>query len=76
VLTTLAAIFKQAQRGSNGPLKNKPNAAQLADRVKISNEEEMDKAVTPDMVYNADELKKLITARSCTSFFLSPTKCA
>ena len=49
VQTTLVAIFKQAQRGSKAPLKNKPNAAQLAERVKMSNEEAKGEVVTEAM---------------------------
>jgi hypothetical protein len=48
VLTTLGAIFERAQRDS---LKGKPNNAQLADRVKKSNEEDTDETVLPEHVY-------------------------
>ena len=59
VLRTLSAIFKRAQRDS---LKGKPNNAAIADRIKISNDEDTDEAVKPDEVYNQDELKRLIGA--------------
>jgi integrase len=59
VLTTLSAIFKREQRNS---LKGKPNNAALAERVKVSNDEEPDEEVKPEDVYNQEELKKLINA--------------
>ncbi len=60
VLTTLAAVFKLAQR--YGPLQGKANAAELAERFKISSDDEKDDHVTPECVYSQDELKKLIMA--------------
>lgn len=66
VLRTLSAIFELAQRGA---LKNKPNNAALADRVKLSNEEdqEIDEAVTEDDVYDQEQLGKLINATAPAS---------
>jgi integrase len=58
VLTTLTAIFKHAQRV--GPLQGKPNAASLAERFKISNEDDNGEKVLPEHVYNLDELRKII----------------
>jgi integrase len=58
VLTTLGAVFKLAQR--YGPLQGKANAAELAERIKISNDDEKDEQVTPECVYSQEELKKLI----------------
>jgi integrase len=58
-LTTLSAIFARAQRDA---LKGKPNNAELADRVKVSNEEDPDEEVKPEDVYTQEELKKLINA--------------
>jgi integrase len=60
VLTTLTAIFKLAQR--TGPLQQKANVAQLAERIKISNEEDKDEEVTPEEVYCQEELNTLILA--------------
>ena len=60
VLTTLSTVFELAQR--YGPLQGKANAAQLAERIKISLEDEKDEQVTPECVYGQDELKKLIMA--------------
>jgi hypothetical protein len=40
VLTTLTAIFKLAQR--HGPISGKANVAELAERLKVSNEENED----------------------------------
>jgi integrase len=60
ILTTLTAVFKLAQR--YGPLKGKANAAELAERLKVSNEENEDEEVLPDQVYSEGELKKLIQA--------------
>jgi integrase len=60
VLTTLAAVFKLAQR--YGPLQGKANAAELAERLKISNDDEKGEQVTPECVYSSHELKKLINA--------------
>lgn len=59
VLRTLSAIFELAQRRA---LKGKPNNAALADRIKLSNEEEQegDEEVKPEDVYSQEELKKLI----------------
>jgi integrase len=60
ILSTLTAIFKLAQR--YGPLQSKANAAELAERLKVSNEENEDEEVLPDQVYSEEELKKLINA--------------
>ena len=57
-LRTLTAVFKRAQRV--GPLQGKPNAAQLAERVKVSNEEDTDEAVTKESVYTTEDLNKLL----------------
>jgi integrase len=59
VLRTLTAIFELAQRSA---LRGKPNNAALADRIKLSNEEEQDGAeeVKAEDVYDPEELKKLI----------------
>lgn len=65
VLTTLGAVFKLAQR--YGPLQGKANAAALAERIKISNDDEKDDQVTPECVYTQDELKKLINATAAGS---------
>jgi integrase len=59
-LTTLTAIFKLAQR--YGPIQGKANVAELAERLKISNEESEDEELTPDQVYSEEELQKLIKA--------------
>jgi len=60
ILTTLTAIFKLAQR--YGPLQAKANAAELAERLKVSNEENEDEEVLPDQVYSEWELKRLMEA--------------
>jgi hypothetical protein len=60
ILTTLTAVFKLAQR--YGPIQGKANAAELAERLKVSNEENEDEEVLPDQVYSPVELKKLIDA--------------
>jgi integrase len=62
VLTTLTAIFKLGQR--YGPIKNKANVAELAERLKVSNEENEseDEEVKPEDVYTGEELQKLINA--------------
>jgi integrase len=60
VLTTLTTIFKLAQR--YGPIQQKANVAELAERLKVSNEEDDDEEVRPEEVYSADELKKLVNA--------------
>jgi integrase len=60
ILTTMTAIFKLAQR--RGPLQGKANAAELAERLKVSNEENEDEEVLPDQVYSEAELKKLVEA--------------
>lgn len=59
-LTTLAAIFKLAQR--YGPIQQKANVAELAERLKLSNEESEDEEVRPEEVYSGEELQKLIAA--------------
>lgn len=66
ILTTLTAIFKLAQR--YGPLQGKANAAQLAERLKLSNENNEAEEVLPDQVYSEGELKKLIQATEPGSF--------
>jgi integrase len=66
VLTTLTAIFKLAQR--YGPLKGKDNAAALAERLKIANEDTEAEECLPDHVYSETELKKLIEATEPSSF--------
>lgn len=66
ILTTLTAIFKLAQR--YGPLQGKANAAQLGERLKVSNEENDDEEVLPDQVYSEGELKALIKATEQGSF--------
>ena len=58
VLTTLGAVFQLAQRRDLV----KQNPAQLAERIKISNEEDANESVLPDHVYSEEELKKLINA--------------
>ena len=65
VLTTLSAIFERAQRKE---LAGKPNNAAIADRVKVSNEEETDEEVKPEHVYNQEELRRLINATAPGSF--------
>jgi integrase len=60
ILTTLTAIFKLAQR--YGPIQGKANAAELAERLKVSNEENEDEEVLPDQVYSEEDLKRLIDA--------------
>jgi integrase len=60
VLTTLTAIFKLAQR--YGPIQGKANVAELAERLKVSNEEDEDEEVRPDEIYSEEELQKLINA--------------
>lgn len=59
-LTTLTAIFKLAQR--YGPIQGRANVAELAERLKVSNEENDDEEVRPDDVYSQEELQKLIGA--------------
>src|SRR5262245_39623077 len=59
VLNTWSAIFERAQRKE---LAGKPNNAAIADRVKVSNEEEPDEEVKPEQVYNQEELRRLINA--------------
>lgn len=66
ILTTLTAIFKLAQR--YGPLQSKANAAELAERLKVSNEENEDEEVLPDQVYSEEELKKLVNTTEQGSF--------
>lgn len=66
-LRTLSAIFKRAQRDAP---KGRPNNAAIADRIKISNDEETDEAIKPDEVYNQDELKRLIAATTPGSLAL------
>ena len=66
ILTTLAAIFKLAQR--YGPLKGKDNAAALAERLKVSNEDNEADEVLPDQIYGEGELRKLIDATQQGSF--------
>jgi integrase len=66
ILTTLSAIFKLAQR--YGPLQGKGNAAELAERLKVSNEENEDDEVLPEEVYTEGELRKLIAATEQGSF--------
>jgi integrase len=67
ILTTLTAIFKLAQR--YGPLKGKDNAAALAERLKIANEDTAEgEEVLPDQVYSEGELRKLIDATEQGSF--------
>jgi integrase len=66
ILTTLTAIFKLAQR--YGPLQGKANAAELAERLKVSNDDNDDEEVLPDQVYSEVELKKLIQATEQGSF--------
>src|SRR5205809_654669 len=67
ILTTLGAIFKLAQR--YGPLKGKANAAELAERLKIANEDTVEgEEVSPDQVYSEAELRKLIDATEQGSF--------
>ena len=56
ILTTLTAIFKLAQR--YGPLQSKANAAELAERLKVSNEENEDEEVLPDQVYPGRGVKE------------------
>jgi integrase len=58
ILTTLDAIFKLAQQ--YGPLQGKANAAALAERLKVSNDENEDEEVLPDQVYSEVELRSLI----------------
>lgn len=66
ILRTLTAIFKLAQR--YGPLQSKANAAELAERLKVSNEENEDEEVLPDQVYSEEELKKLVNTTEQGSF--------
>ena len=60
ILTTLTAIFKLAQR--YGPIRQKANVAELAERLKVSNEENGDEEILPDQVYSEGELKNLVEA--------------
>jgi integrase len=64
-LTTLTAIFKLAQR--YGPIQGRANVAELAERLKVSNEENEDEEVRPDEVYSEEELQKLIGATTAGS---------
>ena len=57
-LTTLSAIFQLAQRRDL----LKQNPAQLAERVKISNDEDTVETIQPDHVYSEEELNRLINA--------------
>jgi integrase len=59
-LTTLTTIFKLAQR--YGPIQGKANVAELAERLKVSNDEDDDQEVRPEEVYSEEELNKLIGA--------------
>ena len=59
-LTTLTAIFKLAQR--YGPIQGRANVAELAERLKVSNDENDDEEVRPEEVYSEEELQKLIGA--------------
>lgn len=59
-LTTLTAIFKLAQR--YGPIQGRANVAELAERLKVSNEENEDEEVRPEQVYSEEELQKLVAA--------------
>ena len=65
MLTTLSAIFKLAQR--YGPIQGKANVAELAERVKVSNEENEDEEIRPEEVYSEEELQKLINATTAGS---------
>jgi integrase len=60
VLTTLTAIFKLAQR--YGPIQGRANVAELAERLKVSNEEDENEEVRPEEIYSEEELQKLINA--------------
>ena len=64
-LTTLTAVFKLAQR--YGPIQGRANVAELAERLKVSNEENDDEEVRPDDVYSQEELQKLIGATAAGS---------
>jgi integrase len=64
-LTTLTAIFKLAQR--YGPIQGRANVAQLAERLKVSNEENEDEEVRPEQVYSEEELQKLVGATAPAS---------
>ena len=59
-LTTLTAIFKLAQR--YGPIQGRANVAELAERLKVSNEEDEDEEVRPEQVYSEEELQTLLGA--------------
>ena len=59
-LTTLTAIFKLAQR--YGPIQGRANVAELAERLKVSNEENEDEEVRPEQVYSEEELQELVGA--------------
>jgi integrase len=59
-LTTLTAIFTLAQR--YGPIQGRANVAELAERLKVSNEENEDEEVRPEQVYSEEELQKLVGA--------------
>ena len=59
-LTTLTAIFKLAQR--YGPIQGRANVAELAERLKVSNEEDEDEEVRPEQVYSEEELRTLLRA--------------
>src|SRR5262249_19762162 len=66
ILITLSAIFKRAQR--KGALRNKGNEAALAERLKVSREDDDGETVLPDRVYTQDDLRKLIEATVPGSF--------
>ena len=63
VLTTLRAIFKFAERREW----IRQNVALRAERVKVSNDEDADDAVLPEMVYSEAELKALINTTESAS---------
>lgn len=64
-LTTLTAIFKLTQR--YGPIQGRANVAELAERLKVSNEDNDDEEVRPEHVYSEEELQKLVGAEAPAS---------
>jgi integrase len=54
------AIFKLAQR--YGPIQGRANVAELAERLKVSNEENEDEEVRPEQGYSEEELQRLVEA--------------
>lgn len=62
----MTAIFKLAQR--YGPIQGRANVAELAERLKVSNEENDDEEIRPEQVYSEEELQKLVGSTLPGSF--------